>query len=471
MSKVMLVEDDNNLREIYEARLQAEGYDIVTAHDGEEALVIAKAQQPDLIISDVMMPKISGFEMLDILRNTEGLKDVKVIMLTALGQADDQQRADRLGADSYLVKSQVTLEDIVQVAGRLLGGDTAEAAPAAPEAPISEALPAPIVAPVEPIISPSVLPAPEVIVVAAPAVVQPMNDPVADMATPEVVVSPTSEPVVATPLPTAADVTLPVTPSVIPEPIAEPVLAPSPPVLTAAPEVVATTADVAEHEPTTDVEFMESLGASAEATPVSSEAATVEAQIAAFASSTAAPTPEVNPVEAPPVVPAASELPAEPQQPAEQFITTQAPDLNSAVTAPTPTAQSAGNDDVLATALQSLTGQAPSPAPEQMVTTAVAPTNDNSGLKGGNRVIAPLDMPSKPDINSLLAIEEARELATVPGSTLDPAAAAAAYSQPVAAQQPLTQPVNPQIPPVTPAVTVTTQSSNQQPIDPNSIAL
>ncbi len=120
MSKVLLVEDDNNLREIYEARLQAEGYDIVSAKDGEEALVVAKAEKPDLIISDVMMPKISGFEMLDILRNTSGLKDMKVIMLTALGQAEDQTRANKLGADKYLVKSQVTLEDIVKVSHELL---------------------------------------------------------------------------------------------------------------------------------------------------------------------------------------------------------------------------------------------------------------------------------------------------------------------------------------------------------------
>ena len=129
MAKVMLVEDDNNLREIYEARLQAEGYTIVSAHDGEEALVVAKAEKPDLVISDVMMPKISGFEMLDILRNTDGLKDVKVIMLTALGQSDDQQRANKLGADRYLVKSQVTLEDIVKAAHELLGdGGAAEPA-------------------------------------------------------------------------------------------------------------------------------------------------------------------------------------------------------------------------------------------------------------------------------------------------------------------------------------------------------
>ncbi len=120
-----------NLREIYEARLQAEGYTLVSAKDGEEALVMAKNEQPDLIISDVMMPKVSGFEMLDILRNTEGLKDVKVIMLTALGQSDDQQRADRLGANRYLVKSQVTLEDIVKVAHELLND-----APVADEAPV-----------------------------------------------------------------------------------------------------------------------------------------------------------------------------------------------------------------------------------------------------------------------------------------------------------------------------------------------
>src|ERR1700760_4890204 len=101
MAKVLLGEDDNNLREIYEARLQAEGYEIVSAQDGEEALVVAKTAKPDLIISDGMMPKISGFEMLDILRNTDGMQDVKIIMLTALGQSDDQQRADKLGADRY----------------------------------------------------------------------------------------------------------------------------------------------------------------------------------------------------------------------------------------------------------------------------------------------------------------------------------------------------------------------------------
>jgi len=130
MAKIMLVEDDNNLREIYEARLLAEGYQIVSAHDGEEALALAVKEKPDLIISDVMMPKISGFDMLDILRSTPETKDTKVIMMTALSQAEDKQRADKLGADRYLVKSQVTLEDVAKIAREVLEGTGAPTASA-----------------------------------------------------------------------------------------------------------------------------------------------------------------------------------------------------------------------------------------------------------------------------------------------------------------------------------------------------
>ena len=130
MAKVMLVEDDNNLREIYEARLLAEGYEIVSAQDGEEALALAVKERPDLIIADVMMPKISGFDMLDILRTTAETKDTKVIMMTALSQAEDKARAAKLGADRYLVKSQVTLEDVARVAREVLEGTSTPSASA-----------------------------------------------------------------------------------------------------------------------------------------------------------------------------------------------------------------------------------------------------------------------------------------------------------------------------------------------------
>lgn len=114
MAKILLVEDDKSLREIYGVRLLAEGYEIVSAGDGEEALAIAIKERPDLIISDVMMPKISGFDMLDILRSTTETKDIKVIMMTALSSEDQRARGESLGADRYLVKSQVGIEDVVR---------------------------------------------------------------------------------------------------------------------------------------------------------------------------------------------------------------------------------------------------------------------------------------------------------------------------------------------------------------------
>jgi hypothetical protein len=94
---------------------------------------MAVKEKPDLIISDIMMPKISGFDMLDILRSTPETKNTKVIMMTALNQAEDKERADKLGADRYLVKSQVTLEDVAQAAKEALG-DLAPT-PAEPVAP------------------------------------------------------------------------------------------------------------------------------------------------------------------------------------------------------------------------------------------------------------------------------------------------------------------------------------------------
>ena len=87
MSKVMIVEDDTSLREIYSIRLTAEGYEVASAGDGEEALAVAVKERPDLILSDVMMPKISGFDMLDILRQTPETKNIHVVMMTALSSA------------------------------------------------------------------------------------------------------------------------------------------------------------------------------------------------------------------------------------------------------------------------------------------------------------------------------------------------------------------------------------------------
>jgi CheY-like chemotaxis protein len=125
MAKVLLVEDDSNLLEIFEMRLKAEGYDTITAHDGEEGIIVAMKEKPDLIVADVMMPKLSGFEMLENLKAAPEMSNVKAVMMTALGQAEDQARGERLGVVKYLVKSQVTLEDFIRVIRGVLPPDQA----------------------------------------------------------------------------------------------------------------------------------------------------------------------------------------------------------------------------------------------------------------------------------------------------------------------------------------------------------
>ena len=111
--KILLVEDDTALAAVYRSRLELEGFGIREVHNGEDALSVTVAFRPDLIVLDAMMPKISGFDVLDILRNTPETTNVRVIMLTALSQQKDRERAEALGVDEYLVKSQVVIGDVV----------------------------------------------------------------------------------------------------------------------------------------------------------------------------------------------------------------------------------------------------------------------------------------------------------------------------------------------------------------------
>ena len=111
--KILFVEDDDALAGVYLVRLQAEGFDVKRVANGEEALAAATDYKPDLVLLDVMMPKVSGFDVLDILRSTPATANLKVIMLTALSQEADKKRAMELGVDDYLVKSQVVITDVI----------------------------------------------------------------------------------------------------------------------------------------------------------------------------------------------------------------------------------------------------------------------------------------------------------------------------------------------------------------------
>lgn len=129
MTKVLLVEDDVALREIYSARFTAENFEVVAAGDGEEALAKAVKEKPDIIILDIMMPKISGMDVLDILRSTPETKNTKIIIMSALSQSSDIEKGKELGADAYLVKSQTTLSDVVEKAKEVLAKPSREENP------------------------------------------------------------------------------------------------------------------------------------------------------------------------------------------------------------------------------------------------------------------------------------------------------------------------------------------------------
>jgi DNA-binding response OmpR family regulator len=111
--KILLVEDDDSLASTYLTRLQLEGFTVKRVANGEEALQTTLDFKPDLILLDVMMPKVNGFDVLDILKNTPEIANIKVIMLTALSQQADKDRAEALGVDDYLVKSQVVISDVM----------------------------------------------------------------------------------------------------------------------------------------------------------------------------------------------------------------------------------------------------------------------------------------------------------------------------------------------------------------------
>lgn len=112
--KILIVDDDATLLGLYEERLKLANYDVVTAKNGEEALARAVEAKPDLILLDIMMPSVNGFEVLDILKHTTETKNIPVIILTALGQEEHKERGLKAGAADYIVKADIMPADVVK---------------------------------------------------------------------------------------------------------------------------------------------------------------------------------------------------------------------------------------------------------------------------------------------------------------------------------------------------------------------
>jgi DNA-binding response OmpR family regulator len=111
---VLIVEDEKMLAEMYATKFSMEGFEPVTANDGVDGLAQAKALKPDIILLDIIMPKLDGFAVLKEIREDVSLKDIPVILLTNLGQDEDIKRGQGMGAADYFVKANHTPAEVVQ---------------------------------------------------------------------------------------------------------------------------------------------------------------------------------------------------------------------------------------------------------------------------------------------------------------------------------------------------------------------
>lgn len=117
---ILVVDDDTDLRLMYRARLEASKYAVIEATNGEEAMARAVEKNPDCILLDVMMPRVNGFDVLDILKTTPQTKKIPVIILTALMQDEAKERVKRSGAAACLVKAEVTPLQVVETINQVV---------------------------------------------------------------------------------------------------------------------------------------------------------------------------------------------------------------------------------------------------------------------------------------------------------------------------------------------------------------
>ena len=121
--KILLVEDDVFLANIYQKKFEVEGFDISVADDGEKGLKEAEKKMPDLILLDVLLPKLDGFAVLKALKKNSKTKDIPVILLTNLGQKDDVEKGMEMGAEDYLIKIHFKPSEVVAKVRKVLGLD------------------------------------------------------------------------------------------------------------------------------------------------------------------------------------------------------------------------------------------------------------------------------------------------------------------------------------------------------------
>jgi DNA-binding response OmpR family regulator len=120
-NKILLVEDDSMIVRMYQRKLEKEGFSVTLAFNGEEGLAVLKKEKPDIVLLDIMMPKMNGIETLKAIKADSALKNIPVVILTNLGdRPEDVQKCKDLGAEDYWVKANVPLKEITERIKKIL---------------------------------------------------------------------------------------------------------------------------------------------------------------------------------------------------------------------------------------------------------------------------------------------------------------------------------------------------------------
>ena len=123
MKKILFIEDESALQKTFGKVLEKESFEVIPALDGEIGLRLAKSEKPDLILLDLILPKLNGFEVLQKIKEDEEIKNIPIIVLTNLETMDNVDRAIRLGATTYLVKANYTLKEVISKVKKTLKGN------------------------------------------------------------------------------------------------------------------------------------------------------------------------------------------------------------------------------------------------------------------------------------------------------------------------------------------------------------
>ena len=122
MKTILFIEDEFAIQKTFGETLTKEGYEVIQALDGEVGLKMAKAKKPDLILLDLVLPKVHGFDVLKQLKENKETKEIPVIVLTHMESIGDVDKAVELGATTYLVKTQYTLEELIEKIKKTIEG-------------------------------------------------------------------------------------------------------------------------------------------------------------------------------------------------------------------------------------------------------------------------------------------------------------------------------------------------------------